>query len=139
MVWSWTAEGSALTSPSQKDLTPQLLVSTWVVPHTAEVVQVVLAAIHVTTTADMIGDTTEAGTIAMTIGITTDHTEGDLLHRTTEVRTGPGPDPGLTLHAATEHLHPRQTSSSPRSTERIMFDWYMILILLWNLRDHQNL
>lgn len=113
MAWSWTVEGSVLTSRSQKDLTPQLPASTWDVPHTAEVVRVVLAAIHATTTADMIADTTEAGTIAMTTGITTDHTEGDLLHRTTEVHTGPGPDPGLTLHAATEHLHPRQTSSSP--------------------------
>lgn len=113
MGWSWTVEGSALTSPLQKDLTPQLPVSTWVVPHTAEVVRVVLAAIHAITTADTIADTTEVATIAMTTGITTDHTEGDLLHRTTEVRTGPGPGPGLTPHAATEHSNPRQTSSSP--------------------------
>ncbi len=43
-----------------------------------EVVRAVHDAIHVTTTADMIADTTEAATIAMTTGTTTDHT-GDYL------------------------------------------------------------
>lgn len=119
MAWSWTAEGSASTSPSQKDLTRLLPGSTWAVPHTVEAVQAVLAAIHATTTEDMIADMTEAVMIATTTEITTDHTEDDLPHRTTEERTGPGPDPGLTLHAATEHFHPRQTSSSPEAQKEL--------------------
>lgn len=55
-------------------------------------------AILVTTTVDTTADTTD--TIAMTTGTTTDPTEGDLLHRTTEGLTGLGPDPGLTLPVA---------------------------------------
>lgn len=114
MAWSWTVVGSGWTSPSQKDLTPQPLESTWVGPHmvvvaveeVVEVVQVVPAAIHATMivdmTADTTVDTTEAAMIGMTTGITTDHTEGDLRPRTIEGLTDLAPDRGLILPVATE-------------------------------------
>lgn len=110
MAWSWMVAGSGWIFPSQKDLTPQLLESTWAGPHMVEVVPAALDAIHVTMTVGMIVDTTEAATIAMTTGTTTDHTEGDLHHHTTEGLTGLGPDHGLILPVAIE------TSSSQSPT-----------------------
>lgn len=105
-AWSWTDEGSGWTSPSQKDLTPQLLESTWAGPRMAEAVPAVLDAIRATTTADMTADTTEAATIAMMTETTTDHTEGDLLHRTTEGLTGLGPGHDPILPVVTERCCP---------------------------------
>lgn len=112
MAWSWMVGGSEWTSPSQKDPTPQPLESTWVGLHMVEVVQVVLDAIHVTTTVDMTVDTTEVAMIAMTTGTITGHTEGDLLHHTTEAHTGLAPDHDLILPVAIEcccqaHLLPK--------------------------------
>lgn len=127
MAWSWMGVGSGWTSPSQKDLTPQPLESTWADPHmvvvevvvveaeAVAVVQVVLAAIHVTTTvdttADTTVDTTEVATIVMTTGTTTDHTDGDLHPHTTEGLTGLGPDRGLILPVAIERC--RQAPPPP--------------------------
>lgn len=105
MAWSWMVAGSGWTSPSQKDLTPRPLGSTWAVPHMVEEeeeAQADLGAIHATTTEGMTGVTTEVVTIAMTTGSITDRTGGDLRHRTTEGRTGLAPDHGLTLHVAIE-------------------------------------
>lgn len=114
MVWSWMGVASEWTSPSQKDLTPQHLAYTWADPHTVEVVPAALADIPVTTTVenaetaetvetvDTIAGMTEAAMIAMTKGITTDHTENALLRPTTEGRTDPGQGHGLILHAAIE-------------------------------------
>lgn len=107
MAWSWMVVGSGWTSPSQKDLTPQHLESTWAGQHMVEVeVPVVLDAAHVTMTvgmiADMTVDTTEAAMIAMTTGTITDHTEGDPHPHTTEGPTGLDPDHGLILPVATE-------------------------------------
>lgn len=102
MAWSWMVGGSEWTSPLQKDPTPQHLESTWVGLHMVEVVQVVLDAIHVTTTVDMTVDMTEVAMIAMTTETITGHTEGDLLHRTTEGHTGLGPDHDLILPVAIE-------------------------------------
>lgn len=91
MAWSWMGVELGSISPSQKDLTPQLLESTWDGLRMVEGVPVVLGAIRVTTTVDMIADTTEVATIAMTTGTTTDRT-GDLHHHTTEGLTDLGPD-----------------------------------------------
>lgn len=82
----------------------------------------VLDATHVTTTVDTTADTTEVAMIAMTTGTTTDHTEGDLLHRTTEGRTGLGPDHGLTLPVAIERRcrdHPL-----PKHRQEMFSEWY---------------
>lgn len=99
--WSWTAAESGWISQSQKDLTPQRLGFTWDGPHTAEVVPAVLGATRVTTIVAMIVDTTagmtETAMTAMTTGVTTDHTGGDLRLRTTGKRTGLDQDPGLIL------------------------------------------
>ncbi|XP_034549137.1 transformer-2 protein homolog beta isoform X4 [Notolabrus celidotus] len=93
-AWSWMVEGSGWTSPSQNDLTPQPLESTWDGPHMVvvatalvEVAQVVHDATRVTMAVDMTGGTTEVVLTAMMTGTTTDHT-GDLLHCTTEGLTG---------------------------------------------------
>lgn len=89
---------SGWTSPSQNDLTPPPLGSTWDDPHMVEVVPVVVLAVTpVNTTAGTIGATTEEATIAMTTGSTTGHTEGDLHHHTTEELTDLDPDHGLIL------------------------------------------
>lgn len=117
MAWSWMVVGSGWTSPSQRDLTPQPLESTWAGPHMVEVAQAVLGALRVTMTVFMTADTTEAAMIAMMTGTTTDHTEGDLRHRTTEGLTGLGPDHGLILPVAIE----RCSSSSFPSTARKCF------------------
>lgn len=103
MAWSWMVGGSEWTSPSQKDPTPQHLESTWVGLHMVEAVQVVLDDIHVTMTVDMTVDMTEVAMTAMTTGTITGHTEGDLLHRTTEGHTGLGPGHALILPVAIEH------------------------------------
>lgn len=79
-----------------------------------EVVPVVLGAIHVTTTVDTIVDTTEAATIAMTTGTTTDHTEGDLHHHTTEGLTGLGPDHDLILPVDIDPFCQAKTSFHPK-------------------------
>lgn len=113
--------GSGWTSPSQKDLTPRPLESTWADPHTVEVAPVVLAVIHATTTVDMSAGMTEAATIAMMTGTTTDHTEGDLLHRTTEGLTGLAPGHGLTLPAAIEHCC-RAPPPLPKHRQEMFYD-----------------
>lgn len=106
MAWSWTGVESGWTSPSQKDLTPQHLEFTWAGPHTEEAVQAVPDAIHVTTTVVTTVDMTEVDTIAMMTGTTTDHTEGDLLHRTTEALTGLDRGHGLILPVDIEGFCP---------------------------------
>lgn len=83
---------SGWTSPSQKELTLRPRESTWDGPHMAEAVPAVLDVTPETTTAATIAAMTEAATIAMTTGNTTDLTEGDLHHRTTEALTGLDPD-----------------------------------------------
>lgn len=113
MAWSWMDVESEWISPSQKDLTPQPLGSTWDGPRTVEVVLVGLDAIHVTTTVDTIADTTEAATIAMTTGTTADPTEGDLRLHTTEDLTGPGPDHGLILPVDIDRLCQAEAPSLP--------------------------
>lgn len=106
MAWSWTGVQSGWTSPSQKDLTPQHLEFTWAGPHTEEAAQAVPDAIHVTTTVVTTVDMTEVDTTAMMTGTTTDHTEGDLLHLTTEALTGLDRGHGLILPVDIEGFCP---------------------------------
>lgn len=107
MAWSWTVVESGWISPSQKDLTPQPRESTWGDPRMAEAVLVDPGAIHVTTTVDTTAATIEAAMIATTRGNTTDHTDEDLHHLTTEEHTDLGQDPGLILLVDIEQF--RQT------------------------------
>lgn len=114
-AWNWMGVESGWTSPSQRDLTPRPLESTWEGQRTVEAVPVVLDATRVTMTGATIADTTEVAMIAMTTGSTTDHTEGDPHHRTTEERTGPGPDHGLILLVDIDRAETSSSSSSPRA------------------------